>query len=425
VIDNIIVFKQILNIMSCMERPAMEVHPTYAEATAFVYDIAQRSPFVKPFVAGKSFEGRDIVFAVVTDPAVPDADKQITFITGGTHGSEETGRDSSMAFLEWLACDAAAEATRRNQIVYITTCLNPDGSLRNSYHNAQDVNIYASFKSGATASAAHEGNILRDLILKHKPDICIDVHGLAGGGMNDTTYLHACFASNLTSHYSEIMTRAAFAAAEAAGIPQSESKHHGTFRGTESIPYMAWAHEHHNSLCFTVETTENYYPLALTRRSGLAKIQALTAWGNRVNPPLPWKGYPVDIISGSSMFAIMPLGTTAAQRRASRAEIFGAIHGMPGFQRSHNDGDGRHCKLTLSVAQTFDVVPRGFGAMARFIRDSKIEEIRIMGKPVDPAACLTWSDACSLYLKADVITPLEKGEYVVEIVYTPPFKTVG
>lgn len=122
------------------------------------------------------------------------------------------------------------------------------------------------------------------------------------------------------------------------------------------------------------------------------------------------------------MFAIMPLGTNAAERRASRAEIFSAIPGMPNYQRAHNDGDGRHCKLTLSVAQTFAAVPRGFGAMTRLIRGAKIEEIRVMGKPIDPAICLTWTDPCSQFIKVDVVRPLEKGEYTVEIVYTPPFK---
>ncbi|MFH1709052.1 MAG: M14 family zinc carboxypeptidase [Planctomycetota bacterium] len=238
-----------------------------------IYEVARKSPFVQPFVPGKSFEGREIVFARITDPAVPDKDKQIAFVTGGTHGSEETGRASAMAFLEWLALDAAAEATRRSQVIYLTTCLNPDGSIRNSYHNAQDVNIYNCFRSGEMEPAAHEARILRDLVLEHKPEICIDVHGLAGGGMNDTTYLHACFPSNLTFPFSQLMGRDAQTAAEAAGIPQSEPKLHGTFRSaTEPLPYMAWAHERHNSLCFTVETTENYYPLEYTRASGRAKL---------------------------------------------------------------------------------------------------------------------------------------------------------
>ena len=398
-----------------------EKKPTYEEASSFVHEICGKSDFAESFVPGKSSEGRDIVFARITDASVPDEDKQVALITGGTHGSEETGRASSMAFLEWLALNEGAAETRRNQIIYLTTCLNPDGCIQDIYHNADDVNIYASFHSGRMDSASVEGAVVRDLVLEHKPEICIDVHGLAGGGMNDTTYLHEGFPSNLNLQYSHFMGRTALELAEAAGIPQSEPQMHGRYRGTDPIPYIAWAHERHNSLSFTVETTENYYPLEYTSRSGLAKLKGLTQWGNRVNHTLPWPGYPVDIISGSSMSAIMPLGNTAAERRISRAEIFQAIHGMPHFKRLHADGGANNCQLTLTVAKTFETVPAGFAAMGRLIKEAEIHEIRVQGREVNPNDCLTWDDDCSRFIKVDVNLPLEIGEYTVDILYNKPF----
>ena len=94
----------------------------------------------------------------VTDWRVSDEDKQVVVLLGGTHGSEEAGRLVSMAVMEWLA-SGEPYMSLRNQKFVIFPCVNPDGSIADSYHNAQDINIYTSYGEGGEPTS-HEGRII-------------------------------------------------------------------------------------------------------------------------------------------------------------------------------------------------------------------------------------------------------------------------
>jgi|GEM_PF-3409645 len=82
----------------------VEHSPTWAETAELLAHYAARfSPLVREFPVFHSEElHRDIRAAVVTDPAVPEEQKQVLTFTGRVHGTEETGTLVCFRLLDWL-----------------------------------------------------------------------------------------------------------------------------------------------------------------------------------------------------------------------------------------------------------------------------------------------------------------------------------
>ena len=67
--------------------------PTSAEVEAHLRRLQALHPeWVRVRTVARTAEGRPLLAVTVTDRAVPDRDKQHVLITGGHHGSEESGR---------------------------------------------------------------------------------------------------------------------------------------------------------------------------------------------------------------------------------------------------------------------------------------------------------------------------------------------
>src|SRR3989339_793822 len=122
-----------------MDTAKKEQKPSYADVMTFVWKIGKNNKYVNVETAGKSFEGRELPVLFITDPKAAFEDKQVVLVTAGTHGSEEAGRACGMALIEYLASGKEPE-TLKKQLFVIFPCVNPDGSIRDTYHNAEDKN---------------------------------------------------------------------------------------------------------------------------------------------------------------------------------------------------------------------------------------------------------------------------------------------
>ncbi len=393
-----------------------KIHPTYEETCAHLAAAAKRSKRVRAKVVGKSFEGRDLWLATVTDFRVPDDKKQLVALTCGTHGSEESGRALGMAVLDWAGTPAAA-ATLRRQRILLFTCVNPDGATRDSYHNAQDINLFHAYRESGRCIAP-EAQAVWDVLVREAPEAYVDCHGLAGGGMHELVLPsigRRCSSDNVIW---QTITNDMTAAAEAAGLPQQLSH-----------PIECWVSEGQTSLQgllfkrfatmgWTLEMNEGYLTTRETQRSGLSRLLALFDYGNRRSFGLPFDGYPV-YLGGGSMGGVIPHGRTPGERRRNRAEVFPFLIHVPGFGR-RPDKDGL-CLHTLEIEKCDMRVPSAFGLMTRLYPWCKVERVTFAGKPLKrggfPTGYAVDNSGCGPLVVVSIGYRLKPGRHELRIEY--------
>ena len=151
-----------------------EIEPGYERIMERCRTLADSSELVAFEEIGPSGEGRSIPKLTIGDPS---RDLPLMMIAGGTHGSEEVGRSVAMSFAEWLAAGGSDNVGAMSFVVI--PCVNPDGSIRNTYHNAADQNIYTSY-GFRRESTTPEGRAVETVARELLPDCLVDCHGLAG-----------------------------------------------------------------------------------------------------------------------------------------------------------------------------------------------------------------------------------------------------
>ncbi|MBK7045640.1 MAG: hypothetical protein IPH48_03785 [bacterium] len=127
------------------------------EVLAWFKALDEASPNAKLMEFGRTFEGRPLVLLAVSDPAtierledfrrghvarldsradapvIAAADaKAVAMLAYGIHGDELSSTDAACALAWWLVAgtDAKAEALRRDLVILIDPCENPDGRAR-------------------------------------------------------------------------------------------------------------------------------------------------------------------------------------------------------------------------------------------------------------------------------------------------------
>ena len=394
------------------------IHPTYEEVCAHLEGACARSPVVRREVVGKSFEGRDLWLATVTDFDVPDDEKQAVVLTCGVHGSEESGRALGLAVLDWAETTDAAETLRRQRIL-VFSCVNPDGAERDSYHNAQDINICRAYARDGTC-ATPEAQAVWDVLVREVPDAFVDCHGLAGGGMHELVLPmlgRLCGPENVINQViAHDMTRAA----EAAGFPQQTPHLVECWTGEQDFIEKILFHRF-GAIGFTLEMNEGYLTTEETQRSGLARLKALFGWGNRRSFGLPWEGYPNGWLGGGPMCGILPHGRNPGDRRRSRAAIMPFMPQVPQFSRKP-DRDGR-CVTTLEITEGDAPVPPAMTLGVRVYPWCTIESAAFDGEPLDRDAFPTGytvhdDDDCSHLCVVDIGARLATGKHELHIRYS-------
>ena len=106
---------------------------TYAEVGADVAAVAAAHPaIVRRFSIGKSYEGRDLWAAKISDNVTVDENEPEVYFDGGTHADEHMGVEMTLKILHWLA-DGYGKDARITRLVdtrevWIVFSVNPDGA---------------------------------------------------------------------------------------------------------------------------------------------------------------------------------------------------------------------------------------------------------------------------------------------------------
>ncbi len=106
---------------------------TYAEMVADIEAVAAAHPdLVSLQSIGKSYQGRDLWLAKVSQDVSVDAGRPEVLFEGGTHALEHMGVEMTIRLLQWLVdgygSDAGATKVVDTRVVWILFNLNPDGS---------------------------------------------------------------------------------------------------------------------------------------------------------------------------------------------------------------------------------------------------------------------------------------------------------
>jgi hypothetical protein len=372
---------------------------------------------------GRSYEGRPIPLLTITDPTVALADKSVILVTGGTHGSEETGRAATLALARWLLGGPGSKHLR-TQVVLIAPCVNPDGAEHNAYHNAQDVNLNRCYRIGRDPEPP-EAQAIYGVARQWVPDAYVDVHGLAGGAIGDSEYVYIVRDGSAMPMIALAAAREMDAAAEGIGFPQRFCR---LVRIDLDKPERLSAKllAEYNTFALGLEITENYYPLEDSIRSGLIRLQTLLAIGERTQWYQPYRGYPCDIVAGDPVGALMPFGRDYQQRRLNRRKLVGMIveGSLTNVHRLAGDA-GHVATVRVDMSSKPSEPPEGFVLQARLDPRVDIRRVRFAGRELELSEVggyrILRGDG-HLTVRADIEQPLCVGQNELCIEYAAPYR---
>jgi len=278
---------------------------------------------------GRSVGGRPIRLVEITDRDVPDDDKERVLLIGAEHGNEHSAATCLLEIIGWLL-SPEADRVRRTQRVLVVACANPDGYEDMTAVNRNGVNLYGDFQLDGPPSQP-ESRAIWEVLNQYQPEVFCSLHGhwraVPAPGLyienNGGSYGNSMYDRPHSRLIAEEMARAA----ERLGFPQDRMEedrqrilpllpgyeHHSFGSGLRITPGVCAYHRFH-ALVFSMEV--------MIEASGLARIRRLLEIGSR-----PWRGerqpgFPVRVIAQHGDGFVLANGTTAAQRRASRIELW-------------------------------------------------------------------------------------------------------
>ncbi len=395
--------------------------PTPGEVEGHILKLREDHPrLVRVDAAGRSQQGRGIYAVTVTSPTAGDDDKQHALIVAGQHGNEESGRLLALATLDWLVSRAGGE-TRRKQRVVVVPCVNPDGAEADAHLTPSGA--APNLDHGPGGAVSPEGAAVERIAEAIEPELFVDMHarGYAGCSYGMVLYPGTKVYTEDDNVLHAIAAEMA-AAGERGGIPQvahpltwpgwggDEPDHPSTTR---------YAYRRFKSLVFLTETCEDNsqsYPAAARVASGLAKMKALLAHGNRRHPKLYYSGYPCCVVAGMFLSGIVAVGPTAAARRASRVA---AWRNVAGFRRLERRTPEKAKVKRLVLAYDGRPLPAGAGVQTFARGRLAVRSVRLRGRRLSKSETdgyYTFRDGCSTFVVV-AIADLQPGEYDIEIRY--------
>src|SRR4030042_4831970 len=96
--------------------------------------VAKNNDIARKEVVGKSPDRWDIPAIFITNPALPNDDKQIAVITSGRHGQEFGTRVVGPEIIRYLG-SKEAEEIRKTQLVIVLPVVNPEGFVNNEFRS--------------------------------------------------------------------------------------------------------------------------------------------------------------------------------------------------------------------------------------------------------------------------------------------------
>ena len=295
-------------------------HPDSAEVVAHVRALRARHPrLVSVRALARTAAGRPILGVTVADPAARPTGRQHVLVTAGQHGNEESGRLVALALLDWLVSPAAAE-TRGHQRIVVLPNVNPDGAEADSHGTPSGVS--PNLDHGPGGARSPEGRAVELAAERLQPELYVDLHARGHSGCSYDMVLYPW-----TRNYTEddnlchAVAADAAAAGERAGVPHVTHPLTWWSPDVDEPSTTLYMYRRFKSLVMLTENAESNefsYPATVRAASGLARLKALLAWGNRRHPKLPYAGYPNLLVAGMFSCGVLAVGRDAAARRRSR-----------------------------------------------------------------------------------------------------------
>jgi len=335
---------------------------------------------------GLSGQNLPVYLLKITDSAVPDTDKQVCLVTTLHCGPERSGTTGALAFAEWLLSDdALAVETRKRQVVLIMPIVNPLAFFHTDrFRNEHGVDPYTGTGPVGklwdvknltllTPERAPELVAVTSVIDEYRPEVHADLHGTglqeyAPGQLGARRMYQGQIMTEITGGaYSNYalrpwdwrVTEAMIEAGKAAGFPSDrfEADAQRTFWGPELAPLgkKLW---HGAPLFYSAHYGyAKYHSMPITQEvaweaSVVARMQGLMKIGNG-----PWlderaPGYPVNRIKHFVGHYVTAFGTTAAERRESRVELWNRQSDFAlGFLYPQTDGRDSFVVATTAAAK--------------------------------------------------------------------------
>jgi len=337
---------------SASEKPQYEYlpHPTVEQIQRGLRQWARKHPDrMKVEVRGRTNEHRPMLLCRITDYNVPDEDKEHALFTTCHASYELNSVTASLHLIKWLISDdPLAAEIRRKQVVLVMPNCNPDGYSVPKYGNTVGGDPYVGpWTWGAELNAAEknpEAVAIKGVIDQYMPEVHYDIHGVWYEGQTMWEEVGFSWASGLCRPYiariweriREEAEKAGFfmtAAEESSGkirvtAPVPGAEDHFYLVGT-SINDMLYSYNRYHTIPIPNET--GFDESAVVRARALLKL-GLERWRGEY-----YAGYPTRQVMCWLSTALAAYGTTAAQRRASRVELWqklgqitlGAMHPEP------------------------------------------------------------------------------------------------
>lgn len=400
--------------------------PDYEDVMRVVSALKGTSPAIQVRMLGASVQGREIPCVIFGDPAQGADDRQHALIISGQHGSEESGRAIAIALMRFLASgDPEAKEILRRQTVAVLPCCNPDGSQANTYHNISDINTAHDFPfEGKPVSP--ESQAVDAFAMEFAPELHIDIHGMAGGSMNDRVWFENVHGYSLNGYFATLMAHTAMRAAETGGYPVCEVRPPAVFAGGTSTSLRIGEKLSYtmNTLGFGLEAIEKYYTEKEWCEAGMLRLRALLKFGCDDTFDLGSPGYPNLLLCGSRVCGLYAHGVTAAQRRQNRREVTGFLRDNFAMVYRGCDGPDRMARVEVSSKTLNGVNPGRFCVSLRFKQPCTIDEVLWNGSKLErkPGHGYRVREVGqTLQLFADIEAPLGGPERFLEVRYRSPW----
>ena len=110
------------------------LHHTYGEMLIELQQLARDRPDIVALRSmGRSYEGRKLWLAKISDNVAIDESEPEAYFQAGIHANEHTGTEQAMAMIQWLVdgygTDARTSAIVDGMEVWIAPMVNPDGAM--------------------------------------------------------------------------------------------------------------------------------------------------------------------------------------------------------------------------------------------------------------------------------------------------------
>lgn len=303
---------------------------------------------------GESTDGLGLYLLKITDPDVDEARKQVALVTSLHGGPERSGTTAVLHFVEWLLGDSEeARETLRKQVLLLMPINHPEAFFRTDrFRNAAKIDPYTgggpedwdlqnlTYKSGEKAP---EVQAVLDIVDRWQPEVHADMHGTGlqeypleqlgdrtryqGQIMFEVTA--AAYSNSALRPWDWRVTEAIIRAGEEEGYPSDrfEADAQRSFAGPQMGPLAdrGWSGR---PMFYTAHYGYAKYHTMISafevawEASGVARLKGLLRIGNSRWQNEPYEGYPVDRVKAYIGNFVTAYGTSAAERRRSRVELW-------------------------------------------------------------------------------------------------------